>query len=855
SGTLTFTPGQTSKTVTVFVNGDVIDEIDENYFVDLSDATNATIGDGRGVGTIIDDDDQPSISIGDATVTEGNGSTVNASFSVSLSSASGQTVSVGYATADGTATAGNDYVATGGSLVFSPGQTTKPVNVQVNGDTLDEIDETFTVDLADAVNAAIADGTGVGTIIDNDPLPTVSVNDVTVTEGDSGTVAATFTLGLNVPSGRSLSVDYATADVTATAPADYQASNGTATFAAGQTQQQVTVLVNGDLLDEANETFRLNLSNAVNVTIADGQGTGTITDNDPAPALSVNDVSAVEGDFGTVDATFTISLSAPSGQAVSVDYATADGTATAPADYTAANGTLTFAPGQTTKQVTVQIKSDLLDEANETYFVNLTNASNATISDAQGLGTITDNDPLPALSINDVTVTEGNAGTVAATFTLTLVPVSGRAVSVNYATANGTAQAPADYQAASGTLTFAAGQTTQTVTVLVNGDLLEEADETFLVNLTGPTNATLSDAQGVGTITNDDALPSFSIDDVTVTEGDTGTTNANFTVSLNAPSGRTVSVSYATADGTAHAPNDYQAAGDRLTFAAGQTTKTVTVLVKGDLLNENNETYFVNLSGPTNATITDGQGIGTIVDDDGLPSLSINDVAVTEGNSGTVDATFTVTLSAPSAQSVSIGFATHDGSAHAPDDYFSTGGNLVFNPGQTTKTVTVQVRGDLLDEPDENYFVDLSGPVNATIDDGQGLGTIRDDDAPQPPPAPTPPPPPPPPPPPAVRRAALYSPPAGTRVTIPPMLKWHRVRRARFYNLQLYRKGRKILSLWPSRANLKLHRRWTFAGRALRMTPGAYTWIVWPAYGSRTKPRYGSMLGQSTFRMVAKRRR
>jgi hypothetical protein len=197
-----------------------------------------------------------------------------------------------------------------------------------------------------------------------------------------------------------------------------------------------------------------------------------------------------------------------------------------------------------------------------------------------------------------VTVTEGDSGTVAATFTVTLAPISGRSVSVGYATANGTAQAPGNYQAGSGSLTFTAGQTTKQVTVFVNGDQLDEVDETFFINLTSPTNATLADGQGVGTITDDDALPSLSINDVTVTEGVTGTVNANFTVSLNAPSGRTVTVGYATADGTAHAPDDYPAGSGTVTFAAGQTTKTVTVLVNGDLLNENNETYFLNLLGP-----------------------------------------------------------------------------------------------------------------------------------------------------------------------------------------------------------------------------------------------------------------
>ena len=406
--------------MTVQVKGDLLAEIDENYFLDLTNAVNATIADPRGVGTIIDDDGEPTLSIDDVTVTEGNSGSVNAVFSVSLSAASGQTVSVGYATADGTAIAGSDYVAAGGNLVFTPGQLTKTVTIQVTGDTLDEIDEAFTVNLSDAVHAVIADGTGVGTILDNDPFPTVSVNNATVTEGDAGTVDATFTVSLNTPSSRTITVDYATADGSATSPADYTAAAGTLTFSPGQTTKTVTVHVNGDLLDEVNETFTVNLSNPSNVTIGDGEGLGTITDNDPLPAVAVDDVTVSEGDSGTVAATFTLSLNVPSGRSLSVDYATADVTATSPADYLAAGGTVTFAPGETSKQVTVLVNGDLLDEANETFRVDLSNPVNATIADGQGTGTITDDDPPVAISVDDASVLEGNFGIVSATFTVSL---------------------------------------------------------------------------------------------------------------------------------------------------------------------------------------------------------------------------------------------------------------------------------------------------------------------------------------------------------------------------------------------------------------------------------------------------
>ena len=152
-----------------------------------------------------------------------------------------------------------------------------------------------------------------------------------------------------------------------------------------------------------------------------------------------------EGDTGSVVATFTVSLNVPSGRAVSVDYATSDSTATAPADYLAAAGSLNFAAGQTTKTVAVTVNGDTLDEVNEIYHLNLANATNATIGDPLGIGTITDDDALPALAIDDVTVAEGDSGTVNATFTVSLTPLSGRTVTVNYATANGSATSPADY--------------------------------------------------------------------------------------------------------------------------------------------------------------------------------------------------------------------------------------------------------------------------------------------------------------------------------------------------------------------------------------------------------------------------
>ena len=857
SGQVSFPVGQATRTVTVPVNPDLLDEIDENFTVNLSGAVNAAIADGQGLATISDDDALPALSIDDVSVAEGNSGTAIAALTVSLDTASGRAVSVGFATADGTAHEPGDYPAAGGSLVFAAGQTTRTFSLVVNGDTLIEGNETFFVNLVDAVNATIADGQGVVTIVDDETAPTLSIGNAAVTEGNSGTVNATFTVTLAPVSAQTVTVQYATADGTATAPADYAATSGQLSFPPGETTRTVVVAVRGDVLDEVNETFTVNLSNAVNATIADGQGVGTITDDDPPPALSINDVSVTEGNSGTTAATFTVSLNTPSGRAVSVDYASANGTALAPTDYGAVNGTLVFAPGQTSKQLTIAVQGDTLDEDDETFFVNLLNAVNATIADAQGVGTILDDDPVPSLSIDDVVVTEGNSGTFNATFTVSLDAASGRQVTVNYATADGTAIAPGDYQARSGTLTFAAGQTSRPVNVPIVGDTIDENNESFTVNLSGAVNATIADAQAVGTIIDDDGQPALTVQDVAVNEGNSGTVNAIFTVTLAPVSGQTVTVDYATADGTAAAGSDYQPRSGELTFTAGASTRQVVVPVNGDVLDEIDETFTVTLSNPVNAILADPLGLGTIADDDLPPELSIADASVTEGTSGTTAATFTIVLSTASGRAVTIDGATADATAQAPGDYLALPPTpLTFAPGQTTREITVLVNGDPIVEADETFVLNLSNPAGATIGDAQGLGRIANDDAIPPPPPPPPPPPlpppPPPPPPPAQRLAtsALFVPPAGARLSAPPLLAWRAVTKARFYNVQLYRGGRKILSIWPRRSRMKLKPTWTYRGRSFRLRRGAYTWLVWPAFGSEAKPRFGAKLGQSTFLMI-----
>lgn len=355
-----------------------------------------------------------------------------------------------------------------------------------------------------ATNASIADNRATGTITDDDASPTMSIKDLVLYEGNSGQATATFTVSLSAASGYAVSVNYDTADNTALAGVDYAATSGTLILAAGTTSKTFTVAFYGDVLDEANETFFVNLSNGINASLVDNQALATIMDNDAAPSLKINDVAVIEGDAGVADATFTVTLSTASGQAVSVNFATANNTALAGSDYEAQYGTLIFAPGEKSKTVAIAVTGDMLDELNESYFVKLSAATNASIADSSGLGTITDNDTAPTLSINDVTILEGHSGLTTVTFTVTLSAISGQTVTVKYTTANNSAVASGDYTSTYGTLTFAAGVISKTITVSIKGDVLNELDEFFFVNLSSPINATIADSQGLGTISDDD---------------------------------------------------------------------------------------------------------------------------------------------------------------------------------------------------------------------------------------------------------------------------------------------------------------------------------------------------------------
>ena len=271
SGTVTFPPGITSRTIGVTLLGDSIDENDEAFAVTLSNSVGAVLGTATATGTILDDDAAPQMAIGDCAVLEGG----LCGLAVALSAPSGLPVTVNYATAGGTATSGVDFAPASGVLVFPPLVTAAVAYVQTLGDSLDEVDETLSVNLTGAANATVTDGQGI-TFIDDDDGPLVTVGDVSTGEG----AAATFTVTLHAASPQTVTVDYATSDGTATAGSDYVAASGTLTFNPGVLTRQATVTVNGDGVNEPDERYFFNLSDATEATVGDPYAVGTIVDDD-----------------------------------------------------------------------------------------------------------------------------------------------------------------------------------------------------------------------------------------------------------------------------------------------------------------------------------------------------------------------------------------------------------------------------------------------------------------------------------------------------------------------------------------------------------------------------------------------
>ncbi|PTX55456.1 Calx-beta domain-containing protein [Litoreibacter ponti] len=757
SGTVSFAAGEMEQTITIQVAGDTeINEGNETFEVTLSNAVDSEIvGGGTAIGTIRDDDPLDRFFVDDPDAQqEGNtGDTTTFTFTVTRTGELSGTSTVDYNFNFGSVNA-DDFVGgvipAGGTLTFAAGETEQTVSVDIAGDVIAENDEIIRMNLTNATDATIADSIGFASVLNDDSFePTLTIADAgTQDEGDSGATTYNFVVTRTGDLSNPTTVDFdfnfgsvnAADFVGGTLPAP-----GTLTFGAGVSEQTISVQIAGDTEVESNEVIRVNLSNANNGQIADSVAFGFVTNDDtPPPTISIAAAADQnEGDAGTTDYTFTLTRSGDLTGTSSVDFAAVGGTVNAD-DFVGGvlpSGTLTFAAGESTADITVQIAGDTDVEANESIRLVISNPTDATLINTVAFGGVLNDDtPPPALSLGNATsANEGNTGTTDFVFEVTRTGDLSEASSATFAVQATGGVSADDFVGGvlpTGTVSFAAGESTADIIIQVAGDTDFEADEQIILRLSDPLGAVLSDDTGVATILNDDAapLPTISISDAPAfDEGDTGSTDVTFTLTRGGDLSQASSVDFSVSGGV----NGDDFVGGILpsgtvTFAVGESTASITVSVAGDTDIEGAESLAVVLSNPTNAVIIDDTG-STIVQNDDVPPpvLSIAPAATQdEGDAGATTFTFTVARTGSLSEASSVDFAASGGTVDAAD--FVGGvlpsGTLTFAPGQSEATISVDIAGDTDVEADEQISILLSNATGATILNGVGTATVANDD-------------------------------------------------------------------------------------------------------------------------------
>ncbi|MBX9802944.1 MAG: IPT/TIG domain-containing protein [Caulobacteraceae bacterium] len=826
----------------------------------------------------------------------------NLTYTVTRSAASTSSLTVNLNTS-GTATSGTDYTGAVATVVIPANATTATVTLNPTADATIESDETATLTVVSGSGYNVGtSSSATGTIL-NDDLPSLAINDVTLSEGNSGTTSATFTVSLSAPAGPGgVTFDIATANGTATAGSDYTANSLTSqTITSGSSTYAFTVQLTGDTTVETNEIYFVNVTNVTGAVVVDGQGVGTIVNDDVAPpAVTVSSISPAEGAASASQAPANVTITgtnfSASGNAVtfggtagSIVSENATTIVVAPPARSAGglvDVVVTNASAQSDTEanayryllpptVAVSWSPDSITTSQTTTFsVTLTNPNdvaiqNVAVSSASstpftltafgtfcgGTGNynasasfrlsglnLAPGESCTAISTQRglagvhqfVTTAPTSTGTAATAVTLTGVAatsntitvygqpsislinpnrgpmVGGQAVTLTGTNFNGATAVTIDGVAATDvtvisatsiTATTPAGASSGPKVVAVTGPGGTGTRTNFFTYIASPAVTSISPAAGpttggtAVTITGTDltgatavtfggtAATSFTVDSATqitatvpaagaagavaiavttpggtatqasgftyfiprtvsvtapatINEGDTGNGFSTWGVALDAASTVPITVNFRTVAGTATSPADFGAVtSGSATIAAGVTGFGANVFIVGDTLDEDNETFSLEIvSVSTGGVIssTAGTATGTIIDNDATPALSINDVSLTEGNAGTSNLTFTVSLGTASGRTVTVDYATANGTATAPGDFAAVSGTLTFMPGQTSQPVTVTLNGDTTFEANESLFVNLSSAMNATISDNQGLGTITNDDVAQP---------------------------------------------------------------------------------------------------------------------------
>ena len=699
------------------------------------------------------DSPEPELSITDATVSEDGGT---AAFTVSLNIASGETVTVDYATTDDTAEAGSDYSSTSGRLTFDPGDLTKTISVTISDDSVGEGNESFGVTLSNATNASIEDGNAVGTITDNEQTPTLSIADATAAEGSS----IDFTVALSPIAADDVTVSYSTNDGTATSDtnhadgADYTAAsaNASLTILAGQSSGTITVVTGDDQIHEPDETFTVTLSDPSSIAVLGTAKTATGT-------IENNDVASSDASLASLEAKVN-------GSAITLAPNFATGTYEYEADVENTVASIAIEASATDGRATIAISGDddtstpneaLVDLAfgENTVTVSVTAENQNNTQDY----TLVIDRALPAVgwTANQYKAINEDSGNV--DLEVFLRPASDSVVEVDYATSpRDGSVAGEDYVATSGTLRFEPGDTAKIVTVTIIDDdiyepngagnlqvTLSNLSDTAVYGSNGPIILMLMSTQA-GPNPENDSPPTADIEDVSVDEDD-GTMTFVLNLSHRVEADVTYQVTSFGVGGTATVSDDYQRFLDfgraEIEVPSKQTSASFDVIVVDDAIDEDDETITFDWrrSGTAHTDTSSIEVTGTIVDDDtrGV-SISETELDIAEGSSDSYDV---VLLSAPT------GTVTVTASVTGSPDVTLSSSEMTFTGSNwnTAQTVTVTAGQDSDAVDDEATIAHtVSGAdygangvtansVAVTVDDDEtpavldlSVATIADDD-------------------------------------------------------------------------------------------------------------------------------
>jgi len=720
TGTLNWASGVGgTKSFTVTIADDSTFESTEYINLQLSNAVSTSIDSANHALYINDNDSSVRVQSTDYSVNESDGT---ATVSVMRIGGSSGAISVDYATvAGGTATATSDYTSTSGTLSWADGNSdTKTFDVTIVNDSDVESLETINVQLSNPTSTTIADADSTIYIYDDEAIFKFSAPEYSVTEGTASVSISVTRVG---GTAGAVSVDYTTTNSTAVSGSDFTAASGTLNWAdgvGGSKSFSVTITDDSDV--ESFEKLTIDLSNAVGATISTSSAPVFIYDNEAFFKFSAPEFSVTEG---TASVSITVNRIGGSSGAVSVDYATANSTATAGSDYTAASGTLNWSDGETgSKSFSISITDDSTSEPAEKLAVNLSNAVGANIDTSSANVYIYDNDTFLRFQNIYHEVSEG-VGTVSISVTR-LGSYSG-AVSVDYAAVDGNTSVGSDYTAASGTLSWSDGESgSKSFNLTITDDSTVETFEYLTIDLSNASGASILQSSIPIIIYDNESIFRYTNSYVYATEGD-----ATMTVYVKryGDTSGAATVDYATAaGGTATSGSDYTAASGTLSWSAGEGgSKSFTVSITDDADIERYETINVQLSNASG---------GSILSSDMLTYLYDNESAIRYtysymyGYEGDVTIAVTVKRYGNTTNAASVDYSTSAaGTAVAGSDFTTASGTLSWSAGVGgSQTFNVTITDDGTKESYETIGLSLSNAVNSTILSADSVIYLYDND-------------------------------------------------------------------------------------------------------------------------------